>query len=192
MVGVSNPMIRHEPRAGLRFLLGFAVGAAAAVMLLSLCLMALAELASLLPEEPRSSVLLLVLIGLGVADLFGRTPHVWRQVPQRLVRALRPGRLGVVWALDLGTLVTTQKATSLIWAALAGLILTGASASLPLAVGFVSATFLLGLILLSVYGEAWIISQSFAKVDFATWYRTMRLASGFVILSVAAVQVSAL
>ena len=60
---------------------------------------------------------------LGAADLTNRTPQWFRQVPQRLVRELRPGTLGAVWGFDLGLIVTTKKVTSLAWLAIGGAIL---------------------------------------------------------------------
>jgi hypothetical protein len=51
-------------------------------------------------------------------------------VPQRLVRVLPPGRLGLVWGFDLSLLFTTQKTTSLAWATLTGLLLLAPSGAL--------------------------------------------------------------
>jgi len=49
-----------------------------------------------MPRTAREILTAVVLLALGVADLVNRTPHIWRQVPQRLVRELSPGRLGLV------------------------------------------------------------------------------------------------
>jgi hypothetical protein len=73
---------------------------------------------SLVPESSRLIATAAGLAALGTLDLANRTPHVWRQVPQRLVRQLTPGTLGVMWGADLGTLISTQKTTSLIWGSL--------------------------------------------------------------------------
>ncbi len=44
--------------------------------------------------------------------------------------SLRPGMRGLIWGLDLGTLVSTQKSTSLIWAAVLGAALMSPTAVL--------------------------------------------------------------
>jgi hypothetical protein len=72
--------------------------------------------APLIVREVATAV---VVVALGVADLRNRTPHIWRQVPQRFVRSLPPGQLGLVWGFDLALLFTTQKSTSLTWVVLA-------------------------------------------------------------------------
>lgn len=76
----------------------------------------------------------MILISLAALDIANRTPHVWRQVPQRLVRELPAGLLGLVWGADLGTLVSTQKTTSLIWGSLAARVLLDPSTAAVLAV----------------------------------------------------------
>ena len=119
MAGVAGPQLRADRRAGFRFLVGLAVGGAVAGLLLALPLYvvggAVGEIAS---EQLRSGVVAALAVVFGVLDLAGRTPHVWRQVPQRLWHVLAPGQLGLVWGADLGLLVTTQKTTSLLWVAI--------------------------------------------------------------------------
>ncbi|MEU8264995.1 hypothetical protein AB0C02_30830 [Micromonospora sp. NPDC048999] len=125
MVGVSNPIMRADPREGWRFLAGFGAGLAAAALTLLGPLLLLAWALELVHPTARTVLLIAVLLGFGAADLLNRTPHVWRQVPQRFARELQPGRLGLIWAYDLGLLVTTQKTTSLLWIGLAGAVLVG-------------------------------------------------------------------
>ena len=115
MVGVSDPLWRDDRRQGRRFLVGFVTGSVAATVILSLPLLLLTGLAAAIDPIVRQMALIVLLLGLGAADLLNRTPHIWRQVPQRFAYTLAPGRLGFVWALDLGLLVTTQKTTSLLW-----------------------------------------------------------------------------
>jgi hypothetical protein len=83
----------------------------------------LGRLVGHLAEPVRWVLFGAVVVGFAVVDLTLRTPHVNRQVPQGLVRHLRPGRLGLIWGVDLATLFSTQKTTSLLWVTLAGLVL---------------------------------------------------------------------
>src|SRR5579875_1935508 len=131
MAGVAGPMLRRDRAQGSRFLLGLlAGGMAASAGLAVLVYAAGTPISSLVPPRYRALLAALLIAGFGLADLTGRTPHVWRQVPQRLVRVLPPGRLGLVWGFDLSLLFTTQKTTSLAWAALTGLLLLAPSGAL--------------------------------------------------------------
>jgi hypothetical protein len=124
MAGVTGPMLRERPVDGVRFLLGLTAGGVAAALLVSILAYVVGTAALwLAPAQERLLVLASVCAALGTADLLDRTPHVWRQVPQTLVRVLAPGRLGTVWGFDIGLLFTTQKITSLVWAAVAGAVL---------------------------------------------------------------------
>jgi hypothetical protein len=110
----------------MRFLGGLAAGQLAAGTILVLLVYLAGEVTrAVLPAPPRLWLLAVACVLFGAADLANRTPHPWRQVPQRLIHRLRPGPLGVVWGFDLGLLVTTQKVTSLIWVALAAGVLLG-------------------------------------------------------------------
>jgi hypothetical protein len=135
MAGVASPMLRSSRARGVRFLAGLAIGGAAGGMLLALPVYLLGTLAGHLPLPMRAGSLALACAGLGVADLLGRTPHVWRQVPQSLVRTLEPGALGLAWGFDLGLLFTTQKTTSLIWGCLAAVVLLRPDLAVPVLVG---------------------------------------------------------
>jgi len=131
MAGVAGPMLQRDRAHGSRFLAGLlAGGLAASAGLAALVYAAGTPISSLVPPRYRALLAALVIAGFGLADLAGRTPHVWRQVPQRLVRVLPPGRLGLVWGFDLSLLFTTQKTTSLAWAALTGLLLLAPSGAL--------------------------------------------------------------
>ncbi len=125
MVGVSGPMLADSAVAGRRFLIGLALGSlAGSVLLASVGVVAglgFDEFA--VPTDARRIALVALVAVLGLADVLNRTPQVWRQVPQRLVRELTPGMLGTVWGFDLGLIVTTKKVTSLWWIAIIGLIL---------------------------------------------------------------------
>jgi len=124
MAGVAGPMFLRSRFDGVRFLAGLATGGAAAGLALAVPVFLLGRLAVGVLPAPMPVVLLVCVAGvLGVADLTDRTPHVWRQVPQRLIHSLSPGLLGLTWGFDLGLLVTTQKATSLLWLTIAGITL---------------------------------------------------------------------
>src|SRR5690606_15173572 len=155
MVGVSNPIYQRDRRAGLRFIAGFGAGLAASVALLAGPLLLLSAAAGLMPAPVRVVLLVAVVALLAAADLLNRTPHVWRQVPQRFARDLShlPGRLGFVWALDLGLLVTTQKTTSLLWIALAGAVLLGTPATVLFTLAVAAAVYWLTTTVLVVTGD---------------------------------------
>lgn len=155
MVGVANPIHRRDRRAGLRFVTGFGAGLAVSVALLAGPLLLLAAAAALIPEPARAVLLVVLVVLLGVADLLNRTPHVWRQVPQRFARELShlPGRLGFIWALDLGLLVTTQKTTSLLWIALAGAVLLGTPLTVLFTLAVAAAVYWLATTVLVVTGD---------------------------------------
>lgn len=125
MVGVSGPMFAESVANGRRFMLGLTVGSfAGAVVLASAAAVVGVGLARTgLPLGARQAMLIGVALILGLADLTNRTPQWFRQVPQRLVRELSPGVLGVVYGVDLGLIFTTKKVTSLWWLAIVGLAL---------------------------------------------------------------------
>jgi hypothetical protein len=125
MTGVAGPLIRNARTRGrgTRFLAGLVIGGAAGGAALAVPVYLLGLLLGPVPEWARLTVLAAVCTALAVADFTSRTPHVWRQVPQGLVNRLPSGSLGLVWGFDLGLLFTTQKTTSLVWVALAALVL---------------------------------------------------------------------
>lgn len=133
MVGVSDPEMQQDRRKGWRFLFGLGSGYLITSLLVGV-LVALVALTvqSALPQHVARYIASVVLIVLGVADWLSRTLQANRQVPQRFARDLQPGIRGIVWGLDLGLLVTTQKTSSLLWGGLCLTILT----SNP-AIGFV-------------------------------------------------------
>jgi hypothetical protein len=124
MAGVAGPMLRHDRAGAVRLLLGLLIGGLAGSVVLAVPFYVLGRLTeALLAEQVRWVVFGVVVVVAGILDLTLRTPHVQRQVPQALVRTMKPGALGLVWGVDLAMLFTTQKTTSLLWAALAGLVL---------------------------------------------------------------------
>lgn len=136
MAGVAGPMLRYDRRGGLRFLIGLTVGGAAAGVVLAVPVYLLGNLAQATLSLPvRLWLLAALCLLLGVADLANRTPHAWRQVPQRMVHSLPPGALGAVWGFDLGLLFTTQKVVSLIWVAVAATVLLAPAAAAGVLVG---------------------------------------------------------
>ncbi|MGI8665701.1 MAG: hypothetical protein ACR2N4_06700 [Jatrophihabitans sp.] len=117
-------MIADSARDGTRFLLGLTLAGVAGSAVLATVGVALSlVLQAALPAAGRLVALACWAVLLGAADLADRTPQLWRQVPQRLVRELNPGMLGTVWGFDLGLIVTTKKVTSLAWLAIGGAVL---------------------------------------------------------------------
>ena len=109
---------------GRRFVAGYVVGVLAGAILVSmLAYLAGALVTTVLPAPAGRALLAAVLAGLGLLDLAGRTPFLMRQVPQRYAMGVSPGWRGVAWGADLALLVTTQKTTSMPWAALAMVVL---------------------------------------------------------------------
>jgi hypothetical protein len=136
MTGVASPMLKRSKQQGVRFLAGLAIGGIAAALVLSLLVYLIGILAlSPIPIRERLLLVSAIAIGLGAADLMHRTPHVSRQVPQRLVRMLPSGTLGVVWGFDLGLLFSTQKTTSLIWVAIVAALIIAPSSAIAILVG---------------------------------------------------------
>ena len=124
MVGVLSPLHRRSPVEGRRFVAGYVVGVLAAATTVSvLAYLAGAAVAAVLPDRARLLLLAAALAVLGVLDLTGRTPFLMRQVPRRHAMGMAAGWRGVAWGADLALLVTTQKTTSLPWAALAVVVL---------------------------------------------------------------------
>jgi Na+/citrate or Na+/malate symporter len=124
MAGVAGPMLRDSRWEGVRFLIGLAVGGITAGLVLAIPVYLIGSLLrDVLSAPGRLALLALVVAALAIVDLLDRTPHISRQVPQRLARTLPAGTLGLVWGFDLGLLFTTQKTVSLIWAAIAAAIL---------------------------------------------------------------------
>jgi hypothetical protein len=124
MVGVSGPLLAESSREGTRFLIALTVAGVAGSAILATVGVALSmALQYTVPFGARLALLVCWAVLLGAADLTNRTPQWFRQVPQRLVRELRPGLLGTIWGFDLGLIVTTKKVTSLAWLAIGGAIL---------------------------------------------------------------------
>lgn len=127
MAGVASPMIREAEVpiwSWARLFLGLLFGLTISSGFVGL----MATFASYALDGFRSYAVFVVAalgIALAVSDARDRTWQIIRQVPQRFVRLLPPGRLGFVWGLDLGTLFSTQRATSLGWFVLAGTIVAG-------------------------------------------------------------------
>ncbi|MFC5823576.1 hypothetical protein [Nonomuraea insulae] len=170
-------LTRDRPR-GTRFLAGLLAGGAVASGLLGLpAYLAGTALAALAPLPVREIAAGLAIAALGVADMADRTPHVWRQVPQSLVRTLPPGRLGLVWGFDLSLLVTTQKSTSLVWAALAGLVCLAPSHAALVLLGATAA----GVAAIALRAATWNESQARCDVR-RPWFVPMRRTTGAALL----------
>jgi hypothetical protein len=184
MAGVAGPMLRESRRDGIRFLLGLSAGAVAGGLMISLVALVAGTLAtSAVGTQPRLLLLAALCVAMGAADLTNRTPHVWRQVPQALARALPPGSLGTTWGFDIGLLFTTQKVASLIWAALAAAVLIEPIAAPVLLVGV--AILMSGTIAVrSTIDDGGVLAHG-SRRD-RQWTRSLRAASGAGLLVLAA------
>lgn len=174
-------MLQRSRSSFARFFVGLAIGQVAAAALIALLLSLVGGmLAGVVPLTGRVVLASTVAIGFGVADLLNRTPHLWRQVPQRFIGILQPGTLGIVWGFDLGLLVTTQKTTSLLWAALPAIALLGPSHTFAAFVGFslvwVAATFVGSL-------KPW-ATQVGNKLG-RGWQRPLRIVTGILLFAAA-------
>ncbi|MES9542603.1 hypothetical protein [Actinomadura sp. NPDC000600] len=183
MAGVAGPMLRRSRRRGAKFLAGLAVGGALAGLMLAVPAYVLGVLLrSVLPEPVRVWLVVAAAVAFAVADMLNRTPHVWRQVPQELVHRLPPGTLGVTWGFDLGLLFTTQKTTSLIWAAMGAVVLLRPDVGAALLVALS--------LIVSVAVTAWSMSDRamglLGSGKDHRWARTLRRASGAGLLLAAA------
>ncbi len=187
MVGVSNPIMRRDHREGWRFLAGFGAGLAVATAMLSGPLLLLSAAAHVASHPVRIGVLMVFVVLLASADLLNRTPHVWRQVPQRFARELndQPGRLGFIWAVDLGLLVTTQKTTSLLWIGLAGAILAGTPATAVITLAAASVLYGLGTATLVITNDDF-LKEPKTLARLGGWAGVARRAAGVAGLGLAA------
>jgi Na+/citrate or Na+/malate symporter len=185
MAGVAGPMLQERRWHAVRFLVALAVGGVAAGLVLAVPMYLVGSaLHHVLPRPGRVALLAAVVVVFAVADLLNRTPHVSRQVPQRLVRELPPGVLGLVWGFDLGLLFTTQKTVSLIWASMAAAILL-APATAPVLLAVVAFT-------ATAAVSAWSMTRFGSRVDTRmdrTWTRTARKVSAIAMLLLAIVPV---
>lgn len=179
MAGVAGPMWLRRRSEALRFLLGLSVGGVVAGAVLGVPIYLVGELAAhIASRESRELALAAVAITLGAMDLAGRTLHVWRQVPQQLVRSLSPGALGLTWGFDLGLQVTTQKTSSLIWLSIAAVaVLRPISA--PAFLGVLGLLGSLGIATLSVTTLSRVMAGGLGW----DWVRRTRWATGTVMLT---------
>jgi hypothetical protein len=181
MVGVACPMLHDHPSRGMRFATGLLVGLVAGSLLLAVAAYWMGLLArALISHELRVVLLACVCLLLGVLDLTNRTPQLWRQVPQRLVWRLPPGVLGTTWGFDLGLLFTTQKVASLLWAALAAVVLLEPS-SAPAVVLISAAGFFVTVLSASFRPAGKPISHG-SRADLRR-ERLLRIASGATLLA---------
>ncbi len=133
MAGVSSPMLIYRPRAAARFLFGLTVGAILGASLVAAGMLGIGQVLALVGSHAEHvGACVGIVFLLGVADISNRTPQAERQVPQRFIRALSPGPLGLVWGVDLGLMFTTQKVVSLVWAGMVIAVLLEPSLSFVL------------------------------------------------------------
>ncbi|HEY8472612.1 MAG TPA: hypothetical protein VIL37_08245 [Natronosporangium sp.] len=179
--------MRRDRRAGWRFIAGFGAGFLVSTAILAGPLLLLSAAVRPIPEPVRIGVLAVAVVALAIADLRDRTPHVWRQVPQRFARELgqQPGRLGLIWAIDLGLLVTTQKTTSLLWIALAGAVLLGDPATVLLTLVALAVPYWLGTAVLVLTGDR-LLDEPDRLARMSGWTRAVRRFAGLAGLGLAA------
>src|ERR1022692_728181 len=143
MAGVAGPMFRTSRSAGARFLAGLLAGEVAAAALIAVPFFVTGEaIKTVLAAPTRLWAVAVICALLGAADLANRTPRVQRQVPESLIGRLPPATLGLTWGFDLGLLFTTQKAVSLIWAAIAAIVLLDPAMAAGLTIGIAVITVL--------------------------------------------------
>jgi len=177
-------MLRHVPARAAQFLLGLTGGALVAAVVVGLAVYIVGNPLSLLASRSVRTIALVILIcGLAAADLLNRTPHVWRQVPQVLIRRLPTGLLGLVWGVDMGLLFTTQKVVSLLWGALGAALLLDPIAGFPM--------MLTAAALSSTSIMLWTLGGGRGITRYGTrgerkWSRHMRTVSGLILLAMAA------
>jgi hypothetical protein len=188
MTGVAGPLLRNTRTRvrGVRFLVGLAIGGAAGGAVLAVPVYLLGRLVQPLPAGVRLTLLVAVCVLLAVADFTQRTPHVWRQVPQQLVNKLPSGSLGLTWGFDLGLLFTTQKTTSMVWVAMAALVLLEPSLAAVALIGVsVVATLVVAAMSLTA-GADDRPSPNWSR----KWLKHIRRGSAVVIVAVTAVTVA--
>jgi hypothetical protein len=178
-------MWRRDPADAVRFFVGLLAGMLASGMVLALLTNTVGRLVHLsVGHDVRMLMLAAVILVFAGADLANRTPHIWRQVPQSLIWRLKSGTRGLVWGFDLGLLVTTQKVVSLMWLAIAGVVLVAPDAAglVFVAMAVVSC---LAIAVLSLTEVA--MSESFCGIHDRRWLKRIRLVSGAVAVVVAGV-----
>lgn len=188
MTGVASNLYRESSRSRWAFLAGLTTGSTLSALLLATITYAFGRaIESVASEAWRDAIFVLVIAALGIADLLGRTPHVWRQVPQAIVRILPSGRLGVVWGFDMGLLFTTQKVVSLGWGALLAVLLLAPSYA-PILLLVMSLSASLGVIGATVAGGFGVATGRQRDV---VLLRGLRLLSGMVLVGAAIISVLA-
>lgn len=187
MAGVAGPMLGRSRLNFTRFILGLALGNVVAAFLVALLLVAIGQgLAHLVPAAWRLVLACVIVAGFGIADLANRTPHVWRQVPRHFIKQLQPGILGIVWGADLGLLVTTQKTTSLLWAALAAITVVQPMDA-PWALAGFSVTWVVTTFIWSL--KPWVIMAT--RSPGRGWQRPLRRVTGLLMVLAAAATLAA-
>lgn len=164
MAGVARPMIRSRPADGRRFIAGLGFGYLTGLTIISMAILTIAAgVDAAIPREPREVVLTALLLLMLCTDVLNRTLFVNRQVPQRFARQLAPGVRGLIWGTDLGLLISTQKTSSGLWAAIAiGILGPWPSLTLPVMLSG-GAVYVLGVTVMSLTG-ADIVGFEFGKV----------------------------
>ncbi len=179
MAGVAGPMLQRSRAGGARFLAGLALGGACAGLVLAVPVYLVGRfVGQFLPEPVRVGMVVAIAMAFAVADLAGRTPHVWRQVPQQLVRSMSPGALGLTWGFDLGLLVTTQKTSSLLWVSIVAVTLLDPGLAPGALVAF-SLIATAGIVILSM--TMWAMAMEGQRGW--TWIRRVRRVTGATILA---------
>lgn len=186
MVGVSVPLNTEDRRGATRFTVGLAAGSAVTTLLLGVALAVVTTLVATVPPAVRFGTGVVVLVGLGALDLADRTPQLERQVPQRFARVLDPGLRGLLWGADLATLVSTRKATSLLWAVLLVVPLLGHPGAAVAAVAAANAAFVLGVTVQTKVDRSSLLDGRWGAINISREVRQIRRGTGSLVLVCAA------
>ncbi|MDQ1627063.1 MAG: hypothetical protein QOI54_807 [Actinomycetota bacterium] len=190
MIGVTNPGGSVRPRkevyaAVASLAIGYSISTAFVALVLT-------TVAAVVPhyfsDSLRLGAVISVLILFGLADLTGRTPMTQRQVPQVFARTLGVAPRNLLWGLDLGLLITTQKTSSLIWIGITTSLIVERGQILTALVPLVAAVAFLGAYTAAAVSKPeWKATQRLASAGLnGTALETIRVASGAFALAIAA------
>lgn len=164
MIGVSSRTSNGLKREWLRFVIGYALGATLAVIIVGAALHTAQDVATAAPTAPRFLAFAGVAVALALRDLQARPVCLRRQTPQHRSKSWRAVPLGFVYGVDVGSSLSTFKVTSLVWAVLAGTLLVAPDLSPFLIMGSMAAVQVMSLAL-RMQPRAWLVLQDFAVVD---------------------------
>ncbi|WP_163509069.1 hypothetical protein [Fodinicola acaciae] len=135
---MTSPVFRGgDVRGGIALFAGYTVGTGLAAVALLAGVSLMSSAYALISPRLGYGIVAVAVGTLLVLDIFGRTPHLDRQTPQRLAVLPAPVR-GLLWGLDIGLLFTTIKVTSLVWVMLVLAVADPATAVAGIAIFYVA------------------------------------------------------